>query len=81
MTVKVYDALGTGELIMENPTYEQLERERDEWKELWLAEVYRGDHEPEETYTARELDRARQMTAGWNKSKDKMGNVTVEFQS
>lgn len=78
--IAVYDPR-TGELIMEKPTYEQLEKDRDEWKALWFAEVSRGDHEFEETYTIRELDRAHERLAGWHKKTDKAGNITAEFDS
>ena len=53
----------------------------EEWKAMWLAEVMRGDHGFEETYTVKELDRAREKLAGWSKRKDKFGNITAEFDS
>lgn len=60
---------------------EQIAKDRDDYKAMWLAEVYRGDHEFEEVYTIAELDRARQVMAGWTKRADKAGNITAEFQS
>jgi hypothetical protein len=73
------EVLRRNDSILNSATYHKAES--IDWKAMWLAEVMRGDHGFEETYTVAELDRARERIDGWSKTKDSRGNITAEYQS
>jgi hypothetical protein len=76
MTFDLQTGKPTSVTIMADPV-----KDAEDYKALWLAEVYRGEHGFEEVYTVSELDRAREIMAGWKKTTDKAGNIVMEYQS